>query len=217
MAGSRRNPGWVTILVISASGAAAARGGSHLWEINEIFTNHDGTIQFIELKESMGAPFEIALAGHDLISVGTGNVYHITQNLIPPTSNKHLLFGTPAFAALPGAPTPDYIIPPNFFVVAADTIDWEPNLNYDTFTFAPSQLPNDGVNSIHITNYTTDTFITAANSPTNYNGDSETVNAGPAVPVASTWGLVAAALLLIATGTLVARNRLGSAGLRPAR
>lgn len=196
----------VVLLTVGACGATAARAGSHLWEINEIFSNDDGTIQFIELKEPTGANFEVALNGHDLISVGTGHVYHITQNLVPPTGFKHLLFGTPAFAALPGAPTPDYIIPPNFFVVSADTIEWEPNLNYDTFTFTAGQLPIDGVHSIHITNYNLDTFVTGINSPTNYGGDTGTINAGPAVPAMSTWGLVVAALAVATAGSMMTRK-----------
>lgn len=188
-----------------------ARAGSHLWEINEIFSNYDGTIQFIELKEPTGASFEVNLAGHELISVSTGNMFVIPVNLTPPTANKHLLFGTPAFAALPGAPTPNYIIPAGFFNQNGDTIDWEPTLNYDTFTFGPGQLPIDGVNAIRITDYNSDTFVTEANTPTNYAGQTGTINAGPPVPAMSTIGFMVAAAGMAVAARIVLRRRAAAA------
>lgn len=200
---------WVVSGVFASTFACAiaAQAGSHLWEINEIFSNYDGTIQFIELKESLGAAGEIGLAGHELISVSTGNMFLITANLVPPTSNMHLLFGTPAFAALPGAPTPNYIIPAGFFNPNGDTIDWEPTLNYDTFTFTAGQLPIDGINSIRFTSFIVDTFVIETNSPTNYAGQSGTVNAGPPAPAMSTIGFVVALVGLIAIAFRVVNRK----------
>ncbi len=169
---------WASVLVGSA---LPAQAGSHLWRINEIFSNGDGTVQFIELKECCGSTIETALAGKPLISTAFNpdHVFTFPTNLVGPTNNKFLLIATPAFAALPGAPTPDFFfsqVP--FFERNGDLIEWAPQLNYDEFAFGPGALPTDGINSIRITNYSTDTFVTGPNSPTNYAGQSGTVNAG---------------------------------------
>ncbi|MEK6675477.1 MAG: putative metal-binding motif-containing protein [Planctomycetota bacterium] len=165
--------------IFALLGVSPTMAGSHLWRINEIFSNADGTVQFIELKECCGATAETALAGKPLISVATGHTFTFPSNIPGNTANKHLLIATPAFAALPGAPTPNFFfsqVP--FFAVNGDTIDWAPLLNYDEFTFGVGILPTDGINSIRVTNYVTDTFVTEPNTPTNYLGQSGSVNAG---------------------------------------
>lgn len=164
---------------VSFGSARMALAGSHLWRINEIFSNADGTIQFIELKECCGSTIERALAGKPINSVDTGNVFTFPVNLTGNTANRYLLIATPAFAAVPGAPTPDFTfsqIP--FFTNSGDLIEWAPLLNYDEFTIPNGDLPLDGINAIHITNYVSDTFITGPNSPTNYAGQSGTINVG---------------------------------------
>lgn len=178
---SRNRKGVLTVgmAALFCAVCSSAWAGSHLWRINEIYSNADGTVQFIELKEALGACCEWALAGKPIVSVATGHIFTFPTNVSGSTANKHLLIATPAFAALPGAPTPDYLfsqVP--FFAINGDTIDWAPALNYDDFTFGAGVLPTDGVNSIRITNYTTDTFTVGTNSPTNYTGGTGSVNAG---------------------------------------
>ncbi|MBI1825183.1 MAG: hypothetical protein HY287_17480 [Planctomycetes bacterium] len=99
-----------------------------------------------------------------------GSSFLIPSNIVGNTANKFLLFATPAFAALPNAPTPDYIIPAHFFAINGDTVHWAPAFNYDNFTFSSGALPTDGINSIQITNFNTHSFVTGSNSPTNFAG-----------------------------------------------
>jgi hypothetical protein len=140
-----------------------ANAASHLWRFNEIFTNADGTIQFIELKECCGAAGETALQGKWVRSDATGNQYTFPQNLTPPTSNRHLLLATASFAALPGAPTPDFIIPAHFFDLDDDFLRYW--LYADAImNFGPGQLPTDGLHSLN------EDLTTGINSPTNYAG-----------------------------------------------
>ncbi|HNO78579.1 MAG TPA: hypothetical protein PKN33_11015 [Phycisphaerae bacterium] len=149
----------------------AAFGGAHTWDVNEVFSNHDGTIQFVELREANGTPNEVNVGGRPVSSDSTGNQFTIASAVASPTTNKHLLFATAAFAALPGAPTPDQIIPAGlvpFFNINGDTVRYNP---YDAFTFGA--VPIDGVNSMN------DGGIIAANSPTNYAGVTGSVDAGP--------------------------------------
>lgn len=185
----------------------SVQAGSHLWRINEVYSNWDGTVQFIELHECCGASAELALLNKKLVSAQTGHIFNIPANLTGNTANKYLLFGTSAFAALPGAPTPNYIIPSNFFAINGDTIQWSPIDNYDTFTYVSGNLPVNGIDSIQVTNWATDTFTTSANSPTNYAGVSGSVNAGPPVPAVSTWGMIVVALLVLSAGTIVLQEK----------
>ncbi len=162
-----------TSLAILGMSGSAVSGGAHTWDVNEVFSNADGTIQFVELREANGTSGEIFLAGLMVSSVMTGNSFTIPSNLTPPSTNRHLLFATAAFAALPGAPTPDYIFPAGsvpFFAIFGDTVQYA---FYDSFTFGP--VPTDGVMSMN------DGGVIAANSPTNYAGQTGSVDASPDV------------------------------------
>ncbi len=159
------------LLSVSVLAGGPAIAGSHTWLITEIFSNADGTIQFVELQEDLGGDFETAVGFHTLTSNSV--VYDIMNNVAPPTGFRYLLFGTQAFSNLPGAPVPDEIIPANFLSVGGDSISYVP---YDTVTFGAGVLPTDGVMSIGRD------LTTSVNSPTNYAGATGSVNANPAPP-----------------------------------
>jgi hypothetical protein len=117
-----------------------------------------------------------------------------------PTNNKFYLIATQSFAGLPGAPTPDAIIPAGaipFVNVSGDTITYDP---WDSLTFGMGQLPTDGINSLN------GDLTTGVNSPTNYAGDSGSVDASGGeepVPAASTWGVVVMSLVMACAGTML--------------
>lgn len=221
--------------------AGVALAGSHTWDVNEIFSNADGTIQFIELFEANGTPNEIGLPGHNLTS--NSNTFLIPGSpLTPPTTNKFYLIATQAFADLPGAPTPDAIIPSAmvpFFSIDLDTITYDP---WDALAFGPGALPTDGVTSLNFD------LTTGVNSPTNYAGDTGSIDvSGPptctnvgdcsghgtcvatdtcacdvgwvgadcatevVVPAVSQWGLIVMAFLIVAAGTALVVRRHASA------
>jgi hypothetical protein len=162
-----------TLLIASAVGllGLSARAGSHTWDFTEAFSNADGTIQFLELRECCGGMFETGINGHT-ISSNTNNFVLPGPALTPPTSNKHYLIATADFAALPGAPTPDAIIPggtlPFFFSTAGDSVTYAP---WDTWNFGA--LPTDGINSLKRNG------TVSANDPTNYAGTTGSVDASP--------------------------------------
>ncbi len=151
-----------------------ALGGSHLWVINEIFSNADGTIQFIEMKECCGADDEINLFGKWVLSEATQSQLFFPENLPPDsTANKHLLLATPCFAALPGAPTPDYIIDENFLDLVEDKLTYF-IYSAATLEFGPPDLPTlptDGIHSLHRDGKT------PVNSPTNFDDETGSVEA----------------------------------------
>ncbi len=172
----------VALLTLAAPPALA---GSHLWVIHEVFSSADGSVQFIEMEECCGADNEIFINGRWILSDTTGNQFVFPANLPPgTTANAHLLLATEAFAALPGAPTPDYIISENFFDLHEDT------LNYWLYTaakfpFGLGDLPTNGTDSlVCVTGDAGGCTATATevNSPTNFDGDTGSVEAGPCNP-----------------------------------
>jgi hypothetical protein len=163
--------------VILAAGLVLAIGamalaGSHTWRFNEIFSNAAGNIQFIELRESLGGNTEVAVPGHHI----TTNTVPAHDYLIPPpnlpatTGFKTLLFATPDCAAVPGFPTPDYILnAAPFFSVVNDTIACT---GWPNFVYAAGGLPTDGVHSRNVGG------VITCNTPTNYAGTTATLNIG---------------------------------------
>jgi len=114
----------------------------HLWEINEVFTNSDGTIQFIELSTTAnGQQF---LEGRDLVStdsLSATQTFTFPTNSPAPTANKKLLLATVGFEAARGL-MPDFVIPPNFLDPAGGSVNL---VGADILTFGV--LDTDGISS----------------------------------------------------------------------
>ncbi len=136
-----------------------------LWGISEVYTNADGSVQFIELFTAFDGQQQ--LSTHTVTT--NANTFTFPTNLAGSTANQHLLIATPGFASLPGAVVPDFTLPvTNFFSAASDTI-----------RFAPDAFPPNGVDFVNISNASTDGVNSlnypggdeAVNSPTNFAGD----------------------------------------------
>ena len=142
---------------------------------------------------------EVAAPGHTILTNAKAYTMH-GPLLIPPTSNKYLLIATQAFADLPNAPTPDYIISavhlPFFFSVTGDSVSYEP---WDTLTFGAGELPIDGITSLNFDG------TTGVNSPTNYAGETGSVDVSvpPDVPATSSWGLAIMGIMITIAATLI--------------
>jgi hypothetical protein len=111
----RQRLSWALIgAVVLLCGTFPAQSGVHLWRIEEIFSNADGTIQFIEMTTCCGsAGGETHLANQVLRS--NSKTFTFPADLTMATLNKHVLLGTTGYSALPGAPSVDYTIVDNFF------------------------------------------------------------------------------------------------------
>lgn len=149
-----------------------AHASFHLWQVKEVFSNADGSIQYIELYTT--SAFEKFLSGHTLtVNDGTDHVFTFPTDLSVSTQNKHLLIATPGFKNLQNAPTPDYTLPCGpFFDPNATTITIN-FAGYDTESFAGSALPKDGINSLTDSVLGTSgsaSFSSGMNSPTNISG-----------------------------------------------
>ncbi len=164
-------------LSVSFAITAPVMAGSHTWDIVEVFSNGDGTIQFVELKECCGGANETGLANKYVRSNATGNQLVFPANLpAGSTANAHILLGTAAFAALPGAPKPDHIIVSNFFSTTAEPFPGIEYWTYDDFIFSDGMLPTNGKDSL---NRVGANYTPGPNSPTNFAGESGNVDACP--------------------------------------
>jgi hypothetical protein len=143
-----------------------ARAAFHLWNIDEVYTNSSGTLQFIELTDSSGG--QNFVNGQQIQVSNTGNTltntFTIPGSSLPGnTFNHSLLLGTAGIQAA-GGPAPDYIIPNGFLFAAGGTISfWGSNGG------AYTALPTDGLLS------RTWNGGNATNTPTNFAGASGTV------------------------------------------
>jgi hypothetical protein len=132
------------------------------WRISELFSNADGTVQFIEFQ-SLGSDEGQAAEGQ-IRSMSTGKTVTLTENLSGSTLNKKLLLATAAFGALPGAVAPDFPtipLPINFFNPNGDTITIFHHVEIASRSFI--SVPTDGIRSL---NYPGSTLVT--NTPTNF-------------------------------------------------
>ena len=108
-----------TVLGIDSS----VRANFHLFQITEIYSNADGSIQFIELAAlDAGQQF---VMGHTIASTqgGSMNTYTFPSNLPGDTAGKTFLIGTTGFAAL-NVVTPDYIVPNGFLFTMDGTLNF---------------------------------------------------------------------------------------------
>lgn len=138
----------------------------HIFHINEVYSNADGSVQFIEFVGD--ADGQHLWAGHSITSTnGTNtNTYPISTDLPSAATNgKSVLVATQGFADL-GIVTPDYIIPNGFLFTANGTVNF-PGMLGGNLPYA--QLPTDGTLSLNRDG------STGTNSPTNFAGNTGTV------------------------------------------
>ena len=195
------------VLAAMAGWPLAAHAGHHQWTISELFTNADGTVQFVELKGNANG--EGALSPWSVNTTGTTAT---SQNLAPDlpaaTLNRYLLLGTAGYAslaALQGAPAPDRTIPANFLeVLTADTVVYAGLGGAATRAYGAGGIPTNGIDSLDFEH-----DPNATNTPTNYAQATGSINAAPpaAIPALPRFGALALiGLVVIAAGVLLRRR-----------
>jgi hypothetical protein len=138
--------------------ALPANATFHLWFITEVYSNADGTVQFVEFKAA--AAGQQFVKGHTLRSTatsgGASNSYTLPTDLPGDSAEggndpggyyggygndpiyKSFLIATQGFAAL-NIVTPDYIVPNGFLFPAGGTLNWGEGSD----TFNHGALPAD--------------------------------------------------------------------------
>lgn len=197
--------------------AEPAEAFAHRWKITELYSNDDGSIQFVELYCDESCAGETAFSQMYLVSQPLATEFDFNQDLAGDATDRYLLAATAGFAELPGGIEPDFILPPNFIYV--DGVFQESALEFWSKKqggrygspakrrdqLSAEDLPGESM-SLHREFGDTGIYGEAAEpSPTNYAGEVGTLPE----PDASLLGAVSlAALCLLAR---LAR-RLGSVG-----
>jgi hypothetical protein len=164
-----RMPSLVVAAVLVLA-APLARASFHLFQIESLYSNADGTVQYVVLHEHTGSNGENLLGGHPL-TVTHGNVtktFTFDHDLPVNTAGKRALVATQHFAAL-GLVTPDYVMPDGFLPTDGGTVNYA---GVDFVTYAA--LPIDGALALLRDG------STAPNVATNFAGSTASV---PVMPV----------------------------------
>jgi cysteine-rich repeat protein len=148
-----------------------ARAAFHLWSIGEVFSNADGSIQYVEFTTASNS--QHLVGAHNIITTSGG----VTRTFTIPADLPHsrsggrrFIVATPGFSRLPGGVVPDYTVPCGpFFDPTSATI----TINFmgaDSLTFTAADLPEDGMRALVDTtpDAAVPTLGTAASSPQNY-------------------------------------------------
>jgi hypothetical protein len=156
--------------------AASAVAEFHTFQIEEIFSNADGTVQYVVMHESEGMSEENFWMGNAFTSthLGTTQTY-IFRNDLPGvmcgyygcggggTANKRVLIATQGFADLHMI-TPDFVMPNGFIPIGGGTLNYA---DVDFVTYGP--LPTDGRTALNRNN------AMIPNVATNFSGASASV------------------------------------------
>ena len=159
------------VAVAVALVAPIAHATFHTFRIDRVYSNADGTIQFVVLREASGLGGQDLWQGHALVSTHGGQSKTITFPANLPSGNtagRQVLVATPAFAAL-GLATPDYAIPAGFLPTDGGTLDFA---GVSRMNFAA--LPTDGASQLQADG------TVSTNLATNFAGASAVV---PVLPV----------------------------------
>ena len=163
---------------------STSQASFHFWEVVEVYSSPDGTIQFVEMMNSNSANQIQANPSFGFTS--NANTLDPFPDNLPggiPTNNAKFLMGTPSYSALAlndaNVPAPDFLFPTdNFFSTSGDKLSLVQAsvFEIDSLTFTSGQLPTDGVNSlVHAFGDDTNASTTLLNSPTNFFGETGSV------------------------------------------
>jgi len=160
-----------SLLLAVALAGIPARASFHLFSMDELYTNGDGSVQFMEMSALTGG--QQFVAGHTLVATDgtTTHTFSVPANLPGDTSGRRVLFATQGFAAL-GIVTPDYVVPNGFFFQGGGTVRWGEGA--DVWNYPA--LPTDGQHSIERTG------AQVVNSPQNFAGATASINGAPPPP-----------------------------------
>ena len=155
--------------------AFVAHASFHTFRVNEIYSNFDGTVQFIELREGSSASGQSQFRGITLSSGAGASQKTFTFPTNLPSSDtalRSVLIATQGFAAL-GLVTPDYLIPANFLPQPSGSVNFG---NVDIVEYL--QLPNDPSESVNRNS------VPQQASPRNFAGQTASLPGIPASGVA---------------------------------
>jgi len=154
--------------------APSVRADFHLWQIDEIYSDPVGRVQYVEFATAFGG--QQFLGGHQLQASlgGSSRSQTLAGNLPGDSANRRFLVATQSFADL-GLVTPDYVIPDGFLFLGSGSIAL-PGADLVSY----SALPADGM---HASDRHGNARVA---SPTNFAGQSVSL---PLLPVTGLWAI----------------------------
>ena len=167
----RKSSGLMAFATALCGIAGTASATYHTFRINEVYSNSSGSVQFIEMREMFGFNSQNSVTLAPDIKSGGKDFVFPTNLPSSTTASKKFLLGTSAYAALAGAPAPDYIIPASFFNPLGDTLQFGttgPDGTVDLTSFGG--LPSDATMSLNRVGTSGNSYTTAVNSPTDFAG-----------------------------------------------
>jgi hypothetical protein len=144
------------------------------WTIDEAYSNADGTVQYIVLKESQGKDGANNLAGVALLSTHSGFAKSWIFGLDLPgtsTANRRVLIATQALAAS-GLIAPDYVMPDRFLATDEGSVQLA-----GVSSLGWANLPTDGADALFAMRGP------APNVATNFSGQSVSVPASATMAI----------------------------------
>ena len=159
-------------LVVSPTlSIAPANAAFHLFRIDQVYSNADGSVQYVVIRESTGSNGENFWAGQTLKTTNAAGVvktFQFPSNLpSSSTASRSVLIATSGFAAL-GLPAPDFTIPARFIPTEGGSINYA---SVDSINLPA--LPNDGVLAVDRNG------IPVAGTPKNFANATGAVTATP--------------------------------------
>ncbi|MFO1316544.1 MAG: hypothetical protein U1F58_13150 [Burkholderiales bacterium] len=173
-AGDRRRDRAAIVAAAAVLAAGAAHAGFDSFAIEQVYSNADGTVQFVVLREMQSLPGGDAWTGRTFKATRNGVAKTFTFPRDLPdgaTAGRRVLLGSQGMAAL-GLVVPDYVLPNGFVPTDGATLDFA---GADQVTYAA--LPTDGVNAITRLGFPT------PNTATNYAGTTAPMPARPVTAV----------------------------------
>jgi hypothetical protein len=134
--------------ILSSTCALTAHAAFHLFRIDQVYSNADGTVQYVVMRESIGANGEHLWSQQELETTNAAGVrkeFRFPSNLpSSSTARRSVLIATPGFAAL-GLVAPDYTIPDRFIPTDGGRLQFASGV--DEIQLRP--LPSDGVTAVN--------------------------------------------------------------------
>lgn len=138
---------WSCTLPLLLLLASSAWATFHTFRIHELYSNADGTIQYIVFRENEGFNGENLWANHDMTARargGVATVFTFPNNLLSSaTANSYVLVGTRAFSLL-NLLEVDYVMPDGFLPVTGGELNFA-----DVDAIAFDSLPTNGVDALY--------------------------------------------------------------------
>ncbi len=127
--------GLLCLLAVLAP-STAAQATFHFYDISEVYSSADGSVQFVELFTRRNGQQFLRNRGIVAFQGASSNEFTFIGRGPAPTANRSLLIATASFEAACGI-VPDYILPDGFLFGPVGGVSFGPNVDTVNYTSLP--------------------------------------------------------------------------------